>query len=138
LVRDNGSWRLAQPDLPLPESVQGTIAARVDGLPGDEKAVLQQAAVIGKVFWLGVVAEEAELERPQVEQLLHALERKEFVRRERRSSIADELQYSFRHVLVRDVAYGQLPRARRAESHERAAAWLESLGGGGDELAEQL
>ena len=55
LVRDNGSWRLAQPDLPLPESVQGTIAARVDALPAEEKAVLQEAAVVGKVFWLGVV-----------------------------------------------------------------------------------
>src|SRR5439155_2577128 len=103
LVRDNGSWRLAQPELPLPESVQGTIAARVDGLPGGEKAVLQQAAVVGKVFWLGLVGEAAGLERREVERLLHALERKEFVRRERRSSIAEELQYSFRHVLVRDV-----------------------------------
>ena len=54
-----------------------------------------------------------------------------------RSSIADEVQSPFRHVLVRDVAYGQLPRARRAESHLRAAAWLESLSGA-EELAEQL
>jgi len=136
LVRDNGSWRLAQPDLPLPESVQGTIAARIDTLPADEKAVLQEAAVVGKVFWLGAVAAGAGLERDEAERLLHQLERKEFVRRERRSSIADEGQLSFRHVLVRDVAYGQLPRPRRAEAHARAAAWLESLGG--DELAEQL
>ena len=136
LVRDNGSWRLAQPDLPLPESVQGTIAARIDTLPADEKAVLQEAAVVGKVFWLGAVAASGALSRENAERLLHALERKEFVRRERRSSIADEAQLTFRHVLVRDVAYGQLPRARRAEAHSRAAAWLESLGG--EELAEQL
>ena len=136
LVRDNGSWRLAQRDLPLPESVQGTIAARIDTLPADEKAVLQEAAVVGKVFWLGAVAAGASLEREEAERLLHQLERKEFVRRERRSSIADEAQLAFRHVLVRDVAYGQLPRPRRAEAHTRAAAWLESLGG--EELAEQL
>ena len=136
LVRDNGSWRLAQPDLPLPESVQGTIAARIDTLPADEKAVLQEAAVVGKVFWLGAVAAGASIRREQAERLLHQLERKEFVRRERRSSIAAEAQLAFRHVLVRDVAYGQLPRARRAEAHVRAADWLESLGG--EELAEQL
>ncbi len=138
LLRENGSWRLAQPDLPLPESVQGTIAARVDGLPADEKAVVQQAAVLGNVFWLGAVVAETGLERAEAERLLHGLERKEFVRRERRSSIADDVQYSFRHVLVRDVAYGQLPRARRAEAHVQAAAWLESLPGGREELAEQL
>jgi class 3 adenylate cyclase len=123
-------------DLPLPESVQGTIAARIDTLPSGEKAVLQVSAVVGKVFWLGAVAACAGLERDQAEALLHALERKEFVRRERRSSIADEVQYAFRHVLVQEGAYAQLPRPRRAEAHERAAAWLESLAA--EELAEQL
>jgi class 3 adenylate cyclase/tetratricopeptide (TPR) repeat protein len=136
LVGENGVWQLATPQLPLPESVQGTIAARVDGLPADEKAILQQAAVVGKVFWLGAVAVGAGVARPQAERLLHTLERKEFVRRERRSSIADEVEYAFRHVLVRDVAYNQLPRARRAEAHERAAAWLEGLAGAGGEKAE--
>ncbi len=138
LVRDNGSWRLAERELPLPESVQGTIAARIDALSPGEKAVLQQAAVVGKVFWLGAVAAAVELEPAETERLLHAIERKEFVRRERRSSIGDEDQYTFRHVLVRDVAYAQLPRAQRAEAHVRAAAWLESLAGGGEDLAEQL
>jgi class 3 adenylate cyclase/tetratricopeptide (TPR) repeat protein len=138
LVRENGSWRLATADLPLPESVHATIAARVDGLLAEEKVTLQQAAVVGKVFWLGAVAEGAGLERARAERLLHTLERKEFVRRERHSSVADEEQYAFRHVLVRDVAYGQLPRSRRAEAHVQAAVWLESLAGGGEELAEQL
>jgi class 3 adenylate cyclase len=138
LVREKGGWRLADEDLPLPESVQGTIAARVDGLPRDEKAVLQQAAVVGKVFWLGAVASCAGIERTAAERLLHALERKEFVRRERRSSVANEVQYTFRHVLVRDVAYAQLPRARRADAHSRAAAWVEGLPGVAEDQAEQL
>ena len=61
--------------------------------------------------------------------LLHALERKEFVRRERRSArSAARAEYVFRHVLVRDVAYGQIPRNDRAEQHQRAAEWIESLG----------
>ncbi|MGZ4287310.1 MAG: hypothetical protein ACXVW5_24275, partial [Solirubrobacteraceae bacterium] len=62
-----------------------------------------------------------------VEQRLHALERREMLRRERRSSVGREIEYAFRHVLMRDVAYGQIPRAQRADKHRRAAEWIESL-----------
>src|SRR5919201_771755 len=62
------------------------------------------------------------------ERLLHGLERKEFVRRERRSSVEGETEHSFAHLLVRDVAYSQIPRAVRAERHRAAAGWIESLG----------
>ncbi|HZT94068.1 MAG TPA: AAA family ATPase [Gaiellaceae bacterium] len=109
-------------DLPLPETVQGLIAARIDGLAPEEKTLLQDASVIGKVFWPGALPGAAE-------GILHSLERKEFVRRDRRSSIAGETQYAFLHALVRDVAYGQIPRAERAEKHRRAAEWLSSLAG---------
>ena len=68
----------------------------------------------------------------RIEERLHALERKEFIRRERRSSVADETEYAFQHVLVRDVAYGQMPRAARAERHLLAAGWMESLGRSAD------
>jgi tetratricopeptide (TPR) repeat protein len=114
-------------ELPLPETVQGLIAARLDGLAPEEKAILQDAAVLGKVFWLGAVAALSEVERWAAEELLHALERKEFVRRERRSSVAGETEYAFRHLLVRDVAYGQIPRPPRAKKHQQAAAWIASL-----------
>jgi class 3 adenylate cyclase len=107
-------------DLPLPESVQGIIAARLDALPSEEKALLQDAAVVGKVFWLGALA--------ATEQQLHALQQKEFVQRARRSSVEGETEFAFRHLLVRDVAYGQIPRAERAQKHRRAAEWIESLG----------
>ena len=66
--------------------------------------------------------------RWQAEELLHALERKEFVQRARGSSVASESEYAFRHLLIRDVAYGQIPRAARSQKHQRAAAWIESLG----------
>jgi class 3 adenylate cyclase/tetratricopeptide (TPR) repeat protein len=112
----------------LPETVQGIIAARLDALAADEKALLQDAAVVGKVFWAGAVAAISGQARTAVEQSLHGLERKEFVRRERRSAVAGEMQLVFRHLLVRDVAYGQIPRAARAERHRLAAEWLESLG----------
>jgi class 3 adenylate cyclase/tetratricopeptide (TPR) repeat protein len=104
----------------LPESVQGIIAARLDSLAPEEKALLQDAAVLGKVFWLGAVGAS--------EQQLHVLRQKEFVQRARRSSVEGEVEYAFKHVLVRDVAYGQIPRTQRAEKHLRAAEWIESLG----------
>ncbi|MBA3427444.1 MAG: guanylate cyclase, partial [Actinobacteria bacterium] len=110
----------------LPESVQGIIAARLDLLAVDEKELLQDAAVVGKVFWLGAVASLGDgRERWLVEQALHGLERRELVVRERRSSVAGESEYAFRHVLVRDVAYGQIPRAARGTKHVAAAGWIE-------------
>jgi tetratricopeptide (TPR) repeat protein len=113
--------------LPLPESVQGIIAARLDTLAASEKALVQAASVVGKVFWTGALAAISDLGVRDVEESLRTLERREFVRRERRSSIGNDTAYVFRHVLVRDVAYGQIPRRRRAESHRRAAEWIESL-----------
>jgi tetratricopeptide (TPR) repeat protein len=59
---------------------------------------------------------------------LHRLERKEFVRRDRRSSVGEESQYAFSHLLVGDVAYSQIPRAARSKKHQAAAEWIESLG----------
>jgi class 3 adenylate cyclase/tetratricopeptide (TPR) repeat protein len=121
--RDNGD------DLPLPDSVQGIIAARLDTLPLEEKALVQDASVLGKTFWEGELAHVAGSSPTALVERLHALERKEFIRRERRSSVAAETAFVFRHVLVRDVAYTQMPRARRAEKHRRAAEWIEALAG---------
>jgi class 3 adenylate cyclase/tetratricopeptide (TPR) repeat protein len=112
----------------LPETVQGIVAARLDALPPPEKELLHRAAVIGKVFWSGAVAAVDGGDRYDIELLLHALERKEIVRRERRSSVGGETEYAFRHALLRDVAYGQIPRAARADLHRGAAEWIEGLG----------
>jgi class 3 adenylate cyclase len=112
----------------LPETVHGIIAARLDAVSEREKRLLQAAAVVGKVFWLGSVEAVDGVSRWEAEELLHALERKEFVQRARATSVASETEYAFRHVLIRDVAYGQIPRAERSHMHRRAAAWIESLG----------
>jgi class 3 adenylate cyclase/tetratricopeptide (TPR) repeat protein len=122
----------------LPETVQGIIAARLDALSAEEKTAIQNGAVFGKVFWSGSLAaldggDAAGLQAP-----LHSLVRKEFVRRERRSSVGGQDEYAFRHVLVRDVAYGQIPRAERAEKHRRAAEWIESLSERSEDLADLL
>ncbi|HSC49284.1 MAG TPA: adenylate/guanylate cyclase domain-containing protein [Gaiellaceae bacterium] len=122
----------------LPESIHGIVGARLDALLPEEKQLLQDAAVVGKVFWPGAVAAVGDNgDLFELEERLHALERKQFVRRDRRSSVAGETQYAFLHLLLRDVAYSQIPRAARVDKHAHAAAWVEALGGA-EEHAEML
>ncbi|MCA1683794.1 MAG: hypothetical protein LC708_01500, partial [Actinobacteria bacterium] len=111
----------------VPDSVQGIIAARLDSLDPAEKALLQDAAVLGKVFWLAALEALTGEERWPLERRLHELERRELVRRDRQSAVAGQRQYAFRHLLIREVAYGQIPRARRADRHAAAARWIEDL-----------
>ncbi|HUF01675.1 MAG TPA: AAA family ATPase, partial [Gaiellaceae bacterium] len=111
-------------DLPLPETLQGIVAARLDGLSAEEKAALQDASVVGKVFWTGALRRGESEATP----LLHSLERKGFLTRQRRSSVESEGEWSFAHMLLRDVAYGQIPRAERAHKHRETAEWIEGLG----------
>ena len=120
-----------------PETVQGIIAARIDGLSIEEKGLLQDAAVIGRVFWSGAVGVLAGRDRWAVEERLLALERRELLRRERRSTVEGETQYGFNHELMRDVAYGGIPHGERADKHLRAADWIEALGRS-DDHAELL
>ena len=116
-------------EIPFPESVQALIGARLDTLAPARKAILQDAAVIGKVFWAGAVAAMGGLERRAVIEALHGLSRKELVRPARVSSMAGEDEYAFWHILVRDVAYAQIPRAKRADRHRQAAAWIATMAG---------
>jgi class 3 adenylate cyclase len=103
-----------QGDVVLPETVQGIIAARLDTLPAEEKELLQDAAVMGRTFWLGALGGE----RWTLEERLHSLTRKEFVSRERRSTVAGETEFSFRHALVREV--GKAPSCRRVDRVARS------------------
>jgi class 3 adenylate cyclase/tetratricopeptide (TPR) repeat protein len=111
----------------LPETVQGIVAARIDLLPASEKELLQYAAVLGKVFWSDALSVLSHIETWKLQEALRSLERKEFIRRELRSAVAGASQHAFQHALVRDAAYGQMPRAARAARHVSAAEWIESL-----------
>ncbi|HYJ73007.1 MAG TPA: AAA family ATPase, partial [Actinomycetota bacterium] len=128
MLRDRGG-RTPDRDAaaPLPTGVNAIIAARLDALPGEEKAGLQDLAVLGRVGWVGALAAVSGRTRAEVEACLERLAAKEFLYRAGRASMAGEREYGFRHVLVCEVAYGQIPRLERADKHRRAAAWLESL-----------
>jgi tetratricopeptide (TPR) repeat protein len=113
----------------VPETVHALVAARLDTLRPELKSLLHDAAVVGRVFWLGAVASIGARERDEVRRDLNELVRREFVRPVRVSSIEGEDEFSFWHALVRDVAYQQIPRAPRADKHLGAARWVEEIAG---------
>jgi class 3 adenylate cyclase len=120
--------------LVVPDSVHAVLAARIDLLDAPEKTALQAAAVIGRTFWSGPVYELLEGLAPD----LRILEQRGFVVRRQRSSMAQELELVFAHALIREVAYGSVPKAARARLHAGFAAWLERVGGARDEDASLL
>jgi len=121
--------------LPVPSSLQSLIEARVDQLPEREKRAAQHASVVGAVFWSGAVAHLSET-REGLDQDLEMLERRDLIQGGATSSLAGEDEYTFKHILIRDVAYGELPKARRATLHLRFAEWLSALPSGEDEYME--
>ncbi|BCB78889.1 hypothetical protein GCM10022251_43940 [Phytohabitans flavus] len=140
-LRQSGrGWSLdAERELPMPDSVHGVIANRIDLLDRDDRQVLLAASVVGASFWPGAVA--AALSRPVewVERCLRRLEQRDFVHERTQSTIAGQAEYRFRHVLVRDVCYRRLPHTERVARHERTADWLDALSSTRDtDLAEVL
>jgi class 3 adenylate cyclase len=136
LVRRNGGWEADEmpPGYDIPDSVQAVLAARIDLLDEPEKAALQAAAVIGRVFWTGPVYELVEGLSPD----LHALETRDFIRQRQGSSLEGEIEYVFKHALTREVAYAGLTKPRRAGLHAAFAAWIERFGEGREEHAPLL
>jgi class 3 adenylate cyclase len=133
MLRDNGlrggQLEGGAPELALPETVHAIVAARLDALPPDEKAVLQDAAVLGQFGWVGALSEIGGHERASLEGCLRRLQDRELLHVSDRSRVAGEVEYAFPHVLVRDVAYDQTLRNQRAGKHLKVADWLERLGG---------
>ena len=113
--------------LALPESLRGIIAARLDSLTAEDKGLLHAGSVIGRVVWPGALSAITGRSRRWITGRLRSLEEREFLQRTRNSSVGREPEYRFRHVLIRDVAYSEIPRARRGEMHRRTAEWLETL-----------
>ena len=122
-------------ELPVPANLQALIASRLDQLEPGEKQLAQNASVIGTTFWPGAVAALNGLEG-ELEAGLAELERHDLVRRSSSSRVAGEREYAFKHVLIRDVSYGQLPKGRRSVLHRRLAEWLGDLPGGEEEFSE--
>jgi class 3 adenylate cyclase/tetratricopeptide (TPR) repeat protein len=131
LVRSDGHWAPTA-DLaavPVPTSIATLLTARMEQLDHEERAVVGRASVIGQTFYRDAVAElSADADGQAVGRRLGTLVRKELVR-PAASDVAGQEAFRFRHVLLRDAAYAGLPKALRAELHERFAGWLERAAG---------
>ena len=130
LEKAGRSMRLAADrEIPVPETIQAIIAARLDTLPHETKALLQDASLIGKVFWTGAVASVSGMDVDEVRRRLHEAAVLELIRPIRSSSMEGEEEYAFWHILVRDVATAQIPRSDRVAKHRAVAGWIESTAG---------
>jgi len=110
----------------VPPTIQALLAARLDQLEVSERSVLERGAVEGRLFHRGAVEALAPEEKHTAARLV-SLVRKELVRPDK-AQLAGEDAFRFRHLLIRDAAYDALPKATRAELHERFAAWLDVHG----------
>lgn len=120
----------------LPTSVHALIAARLDALPPDERSVLIDASVLGRVFWRGALARMAE--RDDLSRVLGLLEERDLVRREAVSRIQGDQQFAFKHALIQEVAYLRLPRAERRTRHAAVASYLDETTGDAGQANEAL
>ena len=137
IAREGDRWRASPRTSPisLPDTVHGVLAARIDSLPAIEKRLLQEAAVIGRVFWASSLARI--MPEHAIRMALHGLEDRGLIKPRPTSSISGHAEFQFKHALVREVAYTGLSKARRARAHAECALWVEELAGGRlDEFAE--
>ncbi len=126
----------AEGDVVVPPTLQALLAARLDQLETADRNVLERGAIEGEIFHRGAVQALAP-EETQVTPRLAALVRKELIRPDRPQFVGED-GFRFRHLLIRDAAYEALPKATRAELHERFAAWLEQRAADLVELDEIL
>jgi class 3 adenylate cyclase/DNA-binding SARP family transcriptional activator/tetratricopeptide (TPR) repeat protein len=124
--------RPAEPAVSLPANVKAIIAARLDALPADERQLLLDASVVGKIFWTGALLALGGDGQPG--RALDRLEARDLVRSQASSRIEGDQEFSFKHILIREVAYATLPKAARRSRHAAVARFLEEATG--DRAAE--
>jgi class 3 adenylate cyclase/tetratricopeptide (TPR) repeat protein len=118
----------------LPVTVREAIASRIDAVPDKPRAALLSAAVIGKTFWRNVLSAVGGVE--SVDDALAFLEARDFVRREPTSQLAGDAEFTFKHMLIHEVAYSTVPRATRRERHAAVARYIEeTIEGASETLA---
>ncbi len=113
----------------LPQTVQSLLAARLDSLDRLERRLLQHASVVGQTFWEGSLEQTARDEGLDLATTLVSLQEKDLLVESAGTRLAGEREYAFKHVLIRDVAYGMLPKAVRARKHVDVADFIQERAG---------
>ena len=135
LTGDPGRYRLARPlgSIEVPATVQAVLAARIDRLPPQEKSLLQSAAVVGKDVPFAHLRAIAELPEEALRAELAHLQAAEFLYE---TSLFPDLEFTFKHALTHEVAYGSVLHERRRALHARIVEAIETLYS--DRLGEQV
>jgi class 3 adenylate cyclase/tetratricopeptide (TPR) repeat protein len=126
LRREDGHWTVAEElaDLPVPPTIHALLAARLEALPDDERALLAHASVEGTLFHRDALEELAPVSlEGSVDRNLTSLVRRDVIRPDR-AGLGEDEAFRFRHMLIRDAAYRSLSKEMRADLHERFASWL--------------
>jgi class 3 adenylate cyclase len=136
LVQSDEGWEVGRydRDFAMPDTVHAVLAARIDRLPPGEKAALQAGAVVGRVFWEQPVVHLLDGVEPD----FGVLEERDLVAERRGSTPEGDREFTIKHALTREVAYGSIPRARRGRLHASLAEWLEGSSGRADERSPVL
>ncbi|MGH3134329.1 MAG: ATP-binding protein, partial [Gaiellaceae bacterium] len=121
----------------LPVTVREAIAARIDAMPSDARSALLSAAVVGKTFWRGVLQALGGVDA-DVDDALGLLEARDLVRRDPSSQLSGDIQFTFKHMLIREVAYATVPRAARRERHAAVARHIEETMAGATETLSPI
>lgn len=130
LAERDGVWSVEDPEelRRVPSTIRLLISARLDGLPAAEKRLLQEAAVVGDAVWDRLLEEMRRStgfgDAADVRHSLVSLVSRDLLMRRPRSAVPGAVEYEFKHVLIREVAYESLPRADRALHHLLTAEWL--------------
>jgi class 3 adenylate cyclase len=121
----------------LPTSVRAIVSARIDALPATERSLVLDASVVGRIFWRRML-ESLGWESEALSDALDSLEQRDLIRRDPTSRVGGDQQFSFKHALIRDVAYATLPRAKRRSRHAAVARFVEQDAGELDAVAAFL
>jgi class 3 adenylate cyclase/tetratricopeptide (TPR) repeat protein len=125
-------------EISMPHSVQAVIAARLDAIPPGLRSLVHDASILGARFWPGALVALGDRSESDVHDGVQALVHRGLAEPADVSSFDDQREYGFTHALVREVAYGRIPRADRARLHRVAGTWIEHAGGRGEDRAEML
>jgi len=113
----------------LPTTVHEAVASRIDGLPVERRDVLLDASVIGMTFWGGALTAVRQTTAGRILQVVRQLEDDDLVRSMPQSQIEGDKEFSFKHIVIRDVAYGTLTRVARRVRHAAVASYVERVAG---------
>jgi predicted ATPase len=142
IVKDEPAWRIhvdRLDEVRVPPTLTGVVQARLEGLPKEERTVLQAASVVGRVFWDAAVLYmienstsdqvSSETKRSDIVQNLDSLQSREMVFQREDSAFSDAAEYSFKHTILREVTYESVLKRTRRAYHAMVADWLIALGG---------